>query len=157
MFKQLALAAALFATPVAGATFQPGTVWTGQLTGEHVLTFTAPHDVPCSDGDWSQCSYHGGGTILAVADPVGCSWCGTVIGNFDLTAYKPSESITLDFSQWVDDWIVVQFTGGKAVRFDGPAPVVSVAPAVVPLPATLPLVVGGILSLLAIRSRKKKV
>lgn len=155
MLKHLALATAIAATPAAAATFQAGEIWTGRLDGEHVLTFAAPYATPCGDGDWTGCSYNGGGMILAVADPDACSWCGTTIGSFELSAYDPNRSFTIDFSPWSDDWIVVHFTGGNAVRFDAPAPEM-VAPAAIPLPSALPLALGGMLALYAIRRRRAK-
>ena len=163
MLKALALLAGIAATPVAASTFHQGDIWTGQLTGEQVLTFSAPYATPCGNGDWSKCSYQGGGTIMAVTDPKECNgWCGTSLGGFNLSAYQPSQTFTLDFSKWADYWIVVHFTGNGPVLFDQPSrqmaavtPPADVAPpAPVPLPASLPLMIGGVLALAALWRRR---
>lgn len=165
MLKTLALLAGIAATPVAASTFHHGQIWAGQLTGEQVLTFSAPYATPCGNGDWSMCSYQGGGSILAVSDAAACNgWCGTTLGSFNLSAYQPSQSLAFDFSKWAGYWIVVHFTGQGPVSFERPtnqtvaaAPPAAAAPAPapVPLPASLPLMAGGVLALAAIRARRK--
>ena len=158
MLKALALVASIAVTPVAASTFSQGDTWTGQFSGEQVLTFSAPYATPCGDGDWSMCSYQGGGMIYAVKDPSQCGgWCGTVLDNFNLSAYQPLLTVTLDFSQWADRWIVVHFTGNGPVLFkQSPKQLATEAiPAAVPLPASLPLLLGGVLGLAALRARRK--
>lgn len=154
--KALALLLALAATPAAAATYGQNETWTGQLTGKHNFTFSAPYATPCGNGDWSGCSYQGGGQILAVDNPKECGgWCGTTLGSFNLSAYAPNSVFTMDFTQWASKWIIIHFTGQNRVAFDATSLEPVIQPAPVPVPAALPLLAGGLGALFALRRRKR--
>ncbi|MBK4217903.1 VPLPA-CTERM sorting domain-containing protein [Paracoccus caeni] len=156
--KALAVILALFATPLSAATYGQGDTWSGQLSGgKYEFSFSAPYATPCGNGDWSGCSYQGGGSILAVDNPAECGgWCGKTLGTFDITAYKPFTTLTFDLSEWASKWIVIHFTGQNQVAFNAPIDQEITQPAPVPVPAALPLLLGGIGALAALRKRRQR-
>lgn len=154
---KLAIALALLlAAPASAATYDQGQTWVGQLTGVQTLTFTSPYAIPCQTGDWSGCSYRGGGYIMAVDDPAQCSgWCGETLGKFRVESNLPVNVFTMDFTEWAKKHIVVHFTDASPVSF-AVAPEIGEDPAPVPLPAAGALLLTGLGGFACLRRLRRK-
>ncbi|MCQ0970675.1 hypothetical protein MLD63_09585 [Paracoccus sp. TK19116] len=153
ILKIAAVLAAFAALPASAATYKQNDKFIGQLDGLQTLTFSAPYATPCGNGDWSGCSYQADGQIMVVDDPKACGgWCGETLGKFYIDAYKPVQTLTIDFTNFAKKWVVIHFTGQNPVNFNAQS---AATPSAVPLPAPAILLMGALAGLAGLRRRRR--